>query len=84
MTHPTTDPIDWTATATMLERDDSGSDRDIDFRMVASAPLADLVAKTVAMLPAERARIIIDRGIHGTIAFNDIMALAARPDFPGV
>ena len=84
MTDPTTDPIDWTAAAIMLERDDSGSDRDIDFRTVATAPLADLVAKTVAMLPAERSRIIIDRGIHGTIAFNDIMALAARPDFPGV
>ncbi len=84
MTDPTTDPIDWCAPATMLERDDSGSDRDIDFRNVATAPLADLVAKTVAMLPAERSRIIIDRGIHGTIAFNDIMALAARPDFPGV
>ena len=79
-----TDAIDWTATATMLERDDSGSDRDIDFRTVATGPLADLVAKVVAMLPAERARIIIDRGSHGTIAFNDIMALSARTDFPGV
>lgn len=84
MTDPTTDPIDWCASATMLERNDSGSDIDIDFRTIATAPLADLVAKTVAMLPEERARIVIDRGPQGTIAFNDIMALAARPDFPGV
>lgn len=79
-----TDIIDWQATATMLERDDSGSDRDIDFRIVAKAPLAVLVAQVMAMQPAERARIVIDRGVAGTIAFNDIVALAARSDFPGV
>lgn len=78
-----TDTIDWQAPATMLERDDSGSDRDIDFRTIASGPLATLVAQVLAMQPAERARIVIDRGIAGTIAFNDIMALAARNDFPG-
>ena len=78
-----TDMIDWQAPATMLERDDSGSDRDIDFRTIASGPLAALVAQVLAMQPAERARIVIDRGITGTIAFNDIMALAARSDFPG-
>lgn len=79
-----TEVIDWTANCMMMERDDSGSDRDIDFRTVCAGPLADLVAKVAAMLPAERARIIIDRGPHGTIAFNDIMALWARTDFPGV
>ena len=79
-----TDNIDWTATVTMLERDDSGSDRDVDFRTVATGALADMVARVVAMLPVERARIIIDRGPAGTIAMGDIMALAARPDYPGV
>lgn len=76
--------VDWTAPCTMMERDDSGSDRDVDFRTVCTGPLADLVAKVVAMSPADRTRIIIDRGPHGTIAFNDIMALSARTDFPGV
>jgi ribosomal protein S28E/S33 len=78
------DSIDWTATATMLERDDSGSDRDVDFRTVCTGALADLVARVVCMLPAERARIIIDRGVHGTIGVNDIMLLASRADYPGV
>lgn len=76
--------VDWQAQATLLQRDDSGSDRDIDFRTVAKASLAQLVGKVVAMTPAERARVVIDRGPDGTIAFADIMALAARDDFPGV
>lgn len=78
-----TEQVDWAQAATMYERDDSGSDRDIDFRVVAKASLGELVAKVVAMGAAERARIIIDRGPAGTIAFADIMALAARDDFPG-
>ena len=77
------DTIDWTATATMLERDDSGSDRDIDFRTLAKAPLAHLVAKVAAMDTTDRARILIDRGPAGTITVNEILALAQRADFPG-
>jgi hypothetical protein len=78
-----TDCIDWTATAKMLARDDSGSDRDFDFRTLATGPLSDLVAKVVAMPPLERARILIDRGPAGTITVGEIMALAQRDDFPG-
>jgi hypothetical protein len=76
--------IDWAAEAKLLERDDSGSDWDVDFKPVATAALSTLVAKVVAMTPADRARVIIDRGPAGTIAYADIMALAARADFPGV
>jgi hypothetical protein len=75
--------IDWSREAKLLERDDSGSDWDVDFKLVAAAPLSVLVAKVVAMAPANRARVIIDRGIDGTIAYADIIALAARADFPG-
>lgn len=77
------DGMDWTASATMLARDDSGSDRDIDFRTLATGPLASLVAKVVAMPPIERARILIDRGAAGTITVAEILALAQRDDFPG-
>ncbi len=75
--------IDWSREAVLLERDDSGSDWDVDFKKIAVASLAELVAKVVAMEPADRARIIIDRGPDGTIAYTDIMALAAHDDFPG-
>ncbi len=78
-----TEQVDWNATATMLERDDSGSDLDMHFKTVAKAPLGELVAKVVAMTPADRARILIDRGPAGTIAIAEIMALATRDDFPG-
>ncbi len=75
------DAIDWTAAATLLERDDSGSDRDVDFRTVARGPLRDLVARVAAMAPAQRARVVIDRGPAGTIAVSQIMRLAERADF---
>jgi hypothetical protein len=77
------DGVDWTAPATMLERDDSGSDFDISFRAVATGPLSALISQFLTMDAAERARVIIDRGAAGNLAFNDIMALAARADFPG-
>jgi hypothetical protein len=76
--------IDWAAKAQLLERDDSGSDWDVDFKPLATAPLSVLVARVVAMTPADRARVVIDRGPAGTIAFADIMALAGRDDFPAV
>lgn len=75
--------IDWTAPAILLERDDSGSDRDIDFREVARGVLGTIIAQVVAMPPAERARVVIDAGLQGTLAVGDILALSARDDFPG-
>ena len=77
------DAIDWAAVATMLEREDSGSDLDMNFKTLATAPLGALVQSFVGMDASARARIIIDRGAAGTIAYADIMALASRADFPG-
>jgi hypothetical protein len=77
------DNVDWNAAATLLERDDSGSDFDINFRAVATGSLADVLIQFLAMDSAERARVIIDRGAAGNLAFNDIMALTSRADFPG-
>ncbi len=75
--------IDWTATAILLERDDSGSDRDIDFREVRRGALSAVVADVLAMPAADRARVVIDAGLQGTMAVGDIIALAGRDDFPG-
>jgi hypothetical protein len=77
------DGVDWGAVATMLERDDSGSDFDIAFKTIATGPLSTLISQFLAMEAADRARIIIDRGAAGNLAFNDIMALAGHADFPG-
>ncbi|MBX9728309.1 MAG: hypothetical protein K2X31_05315 [Sphingopyxis sp.] len=75
--------IDWNAAASLIERDDAGSEMYFEFRTLASGPLSDLVAQVASLTPEARARLVIDRGIAGTIAVQDIMALAARPDFPG-
>jgi hypothetical protein len=75
--------IDWTVTAKLLERDDSGSDMDIHFAQRREADLATLVADVAAMAPADRARMVIDAGARGMLTVGDIVALAARDDFPG-
>jgi hypothetical protein len=75
--------IDWTASAKLLERDDSGSDMDIHFAERQAGDLATLVAEVAAMAPADRARMVIDAGARGMLTVGDIVALAAHDDFPG-
>ena len=73
--------IDWNAPATLLERDDSGSDLHYDFKTVASGTLGELVRQVAALASAERARLVID---SGNTSFNvgQIMDLASRDDLP--
>ena len=73
--------IDWTAPATLHERDDCGSDMNYDFKTIAKGPLGELVRQAAAMPSAERARLVIDSG-SGTLSVGEIMALAQRKDLP--
>lgn len=76
------DSPDWSAMARLYERDDSGSEMYYEFRELGTGTLAALVRQVAALPPAERARLVIDRGVAGTINIGDIMALAARADLP--
>ena len=75
--------IDWDQPASLEERSDGGSDLYFEFRTVAKGSVAELVAQVLALTPAERARLVIDCGAGGTFNMSQIMALAARPDYPG-
>ena len=73
--------IDWTAPATLHERDDGGSDLHVEFRTIAKGPLSELVRQVAGLPAAERARLVINSG-SGTLNVGEIMALAQREDLP--
>jgi hypothetical protein len=74
--------IDWNAPAKLIERQDAGSDLYFDFNQLSEGALVDLVRAVVAKPAADRARLVIDAGGVGTFNIGDILALAAREDFP--
>ena len=73
---------DWNAPAKLIERDDSGSEMSYDFHERATGTLAALAAQVAAMTAHERARMVIDAGVLGTINVGQIVELAGRDDFP--
>lgn len=75
--------VDWNAQASLIERDDGGSEMYFEFKTLAKGTLAELVAHVASLPAGERARLVLDRGPDGTLAVQEILALAARPDFPG-
>lgn len=77
------DRMDWTGPARLHERDDSGSDMYFDFRVLKEGTLAQLVAHVASLDGDARARLVIDSSQTGSIGISDILALAARDDFPG-
>lgn len=74
--------MDWSKPAKLLERQDGGSEMFFEFNEVASDTLQTLVTRVTAMPAAERARMVIDAGTAGTFNVGEIVALAARDDFP--
>lgn len=74
--------MDWLKPAKLLERQDEGSEMFFEFRELGSDTLYALVSRVVAMPAAERARMVIDAGTAGTFNVGEIVALAARQDFP--
>lgn len=73
--------IDWSVPATLIERDDGGSDLHFDFRTIGTGSLGELVRRVAAMPANERARLVIDSG-HTTLNVGEIMVLAQRSDLP--
>ena len=78
---PRMQAIDWTVPATLIERDDEGSDLHYEFKTVATGSLGELVRQVAGLPAVERARLVID---SGTSSYNvgQIMELAGRDDLP--
>lgn len=74
------DATDWNAAATLIERDDGGSELHYNFREVRKGRLGDLVREVAAMPAVERARLVIDIAGGETINVGQIMELAGRDD----
>lgn len=74
--------MDWSKHAKLIERQDGGSEMFFEFRELESGTLQALVARVAAMPAPERARMVIDAGTAGTFNVGEIVALAARNDFP--
>ena len=74
--------MNWDAPATLLERDDGGSEMYFEFREVRKAGLGDVIGDVLTMSAMERARVVIDAGAIGTFNIGEILKLAERPDFP--
>lgn len=74
--------VDWNAAATLIERDDGGSELHYHFREVKKGTLGALVREVAAMDAAARARLVIDIAGASTINVGQIMELAAREDLP--
>jgi hypothetical protein len=72
--------VDWNAAATLIERDDGGSELHYNFRELRKGQLGDLVREVAAMPAPERARVVIDIAGGETINVGQIMDLAARAD----
>lgn len=73
--------IDWNAPATLIERNDAGSDLHYDFRTIATGSLGELVRRVAGLGVNERARLVIDSG-DATLNVGQIMELAGRDDLP--
>lgn len=74
--------MDWSKPAKLIERQDDGSEMFFEFRELASDTLQALVTRVATMPASERARMVIDAGTAGTFNVGEIVALAARSDFP--
>ncbi len=75
-------PIDWTASARLVERRDDGSDMYFDFAPVGEGSLASLVHKVLALEAQDRQRLVIDAGSMGMLTITQIIELSKRGDFP--
>lgn len=74
--------MDWDAPATVHERDDCGSDRNVDFHELAKGTLAEMVRFVCGIPAEERARVVLDSAGRQTMTVGEAMALSEREDFP--
>ena len=54
----------------------------VEFKILKTGSLADLVAHVLTLPTDQKARIVIDASGVGSLNIHDVTALAARPDFP--
>jgi hypothetical protein len=76
------DAIDWTRPCILHARSDTGSEMYFDFEKIDEGPLSTMIGKVAAMTPEDRSRVIVDVTGQGNLTVGEVMALAARPDFP--
>jgi len=76
------DAIDWDRRAVLHARTDEGSEMAFDFDTLAEGTLAEMVGKVAAMIPSERARVIVEVPGQGNLTVGEVLELAMRMDFP--
>ena len=76
------DEVDWNETATLMEREDSGSDYYIGFQQRGRGRLCDIVRQAVIAPEDQQGRFILERAGRPNLDIHQIIALSQRPDFP--
>ncbi len=76
------DEVDWNEPATLMEREDSGSDLYIGFQKRGQGRLADIVRQACGAPEDEQGRYIVERPGKPNLDIHQIVALRHRPDFP--
>ncbi|MBW8785492.1 MAG: hypothetical protein JF593_12790 [Novosphingobium sp.] len=73
--------VEWDDSAELHRADDGGGLLN-GFKAVRHGTLAELIRFVVALPAAERRRYVIERAGDHKLRADEVMALAARPDFP--
>ena len=76
------DEVDWDEPATLMEREDSGSDMYIGLRKRGQGRLADMIRQARAAPEEQQGRYIIERPGKPNLDIYQIIALSQRPDLP--
>jgi hypothetical protein len=76
------DEVDWDEPATLMEREDSGSDMYIGFQTRGRGPLRDIVHQAIIAPEDQQGRFIVERRGKPNLDIHQIIALSKRPDFP--
>ncbi|WP_017665589.1 hypothetical protein [Porphyrobacter sp. AAP82] len=69
---------DWNAGASLRERDDSGSELQYNFALLAEGTLREMVARVLAMDTAQRARVLIEVEGGKSLNLGEILELSAK------
>ena len=76
------DEVNWDEPATLMEREDSGSDMYIGFQTRGKGRLAEMVRQACAAPEDVQGRYIIERPSKPNLDIYQIIALSQRPDIP--
>jgi hypothetical protein len=76
------DEVNWDEAATLMEREDSGSDMYIGFQTRGRGRLAEMVRQACAAPEEQQGRYIIERPGKPNLDIHQIIALSRRADIP--